>query len=204
MGLFDFMKKKKGSGADEGISWSLKRRIKKAHNKYTPAEERQAALQGLAEDGSRPAIEALIKRFTFYVEPLTKDEREREYVYDVLLGFGKVIVPLIIINIRESDSIQWQLRLYHDLANEEEVLRTLLEIIEAATLSVTVQGMEKDERIDLILCQLGSPPLMLLLVRSRLRQPDDPAAASGQGLLDLHLQLGRAAEQGNPTALAWW
>jgi HEAT repeat protein len=130
MGLFDFMKKKKGSATDDGVSWSLKRRIKKAHNKYTPAEERQAALQGLAEDGSRPAIEALIKRFTFYVEPLTKDEREREYVYDVLLGFGKEIVPLIINNIRESDSIQWQLRLYHDLANEEEVLSTLLEIIE--------------------------------------------------------------------------
>ncbi len=128
MGLFDFLKKKEGS--DDGLSWSLKRRIKKAHNKFTPAEERQGALQGLAEDGSRPAIEALIKRFTFYAEPLTTDEREREYVYDVLLGFGRDIVPLVIKSIRESDSIQWQLRLYHDLASEQEVLSTLIEIIE--------------------------------------------------------------------------
>jgi hypothetical protein len=130
MGLFDFLKKKDGSKPDDGLSWTLKRRIKKAHNKFTPAEERQGALQGLAEDGSRPAIEALIKRFTFYAEPLTTDEREREYVYDVLLGFGRDIIPLVIKSIRESDSIQWQLRLYHDLASEQEVLASLIEIIE--------------------------------------------------------------------------
>jgi hypothetical protein len=130
MGLFDFLKKKEGTKPGDGLSWTLKRRIKKAHNKFTPAEERQGALQGLAEDGSQPAVEALIKRFTFYAEPLTTDEREREYVYDVLLGFGRDIVPLVIKSIRESDSIQWQLRLYHDLASEEEVLATLIEIIE--------------------------------------------------------------------------
>jgi len=130
MGLFDFLKKKEGAKPEDGLSWTLKRRIKKAHNRFTPAEERHGALQGLAEDASQPAIEALIKRFTFYVEPLTTDEREREYVYDVLMGFGRDIVPLVIKSIRESDSIQWQLRLYHDLASEEEVLATLIEIIE--------------------------------------------------------------------------
>ncbi|MBW2261443.1 MAG: hypothetical protein JRG91_05655, partial [Deltaproteobacteria bacterium] len=69
MGLFDLFKKKEGAKSEDGLSWTLKRRIKKAHNKFTPAEERQGALQGLVEDGSRPAIEALIKRFTFYAEP---------------------------------------------------------------------------------------------------------------------------------------
>ena len=46
MGLFDIFKKKEGSGQEDGLSWSMKRRIKKAHNKFTPAEERQGALQG--------------------------------------------------------------------------------------------------------------------------------------------------------------
>jgi hypothetical protein len=130
MGLFDLFKKKEGSKGEEGVSWSLRRRIKKAHSKYSPAEERQGALQGLAEDGSQPAIEALIKRFGFYVEPLTTDEREREYVYDTLMGFGGSIIPLLVKNIRESNSIQWQLRLYHELASEKDVLDTLIEIIE--------------------------------------------------------------------------
>jgi aspartokinase len=131
MGLFDVFRKRDGSGPEDGLTWSLKRKIKKAHNKFTPAEERQAALQGLAEDGSPPAIEALVKRFTFYVEPLTTDEREREYVYDTLLSFGKdAVAPLLVASIRDSDSTHWQLRLYHELASEEEVLETLLEIIE--------------------------------------------------------------------------
>jgi len=129
MGLFDLFRKK-GGGEDDGLNWTMRRRIKKAHNKFTPAEERQGALQALAEDASAPAREALIKRFTFYVEPLTTDEREKEYVYDTLLGFGEEIVPLVVDSIRESDSIQWQLRLYYELASEQEVLRTLIEIIE--------------------------------------------------------------------------
>jgi len=128
MGLFDLFKKKE---TDDGVPWSLRRKIKRAHSKFSPAEERQAALQSLAEDGSPPAVAALIRRFTFYVEPLTTDERERDYVYDRLLDFGKEkTVPPLIRSIRESDSIQWQLRLFHDLASEEEVLETLLEIIE--------------------------------------------------------------------------
>lgn len=130
MGLFDFFKKKDGAPGAEQLSWSLRRKIKKAHNKFTPAEERSAALAGLSEDGSRPAIEALIKRFSFYVEPLTTDEREKDYVYDVLLGRGRDIIPLLIDSIRSCDSLHWQLRLYHELASEEEVLSTLLEIIE--------------------------------------------------------------------------
>jgi HEAT repeat protein len=130
MSLFDIFKKKGDSDPAEVLSWSMKRRIKKAHNKYTPAEERYAALQGLAEDGSKPAIDALIKRFSFYVEPLTTDEREKEYVYDVLLGQGPEIIPQLIESIRTSDSLHWQLKLYHELASEREVLSTLIDIIE--------------------------------------------------------------------------
>jgi HEAT repeat protein len=130
MGLFDIFKKKGSQGDKEELSWSLKRRIKKAHNKFTPAEERFGALQGLAEDGSGPAIQALIKRFTFYVEPGTTDEREKDYVYDVLVGLGPAIIPMLIESIKTSDSLQWQLRMYHDLADEQEVLDTLIEIIE--------------------------------------------------------------------------
>ncbi len=130
MSLFDFLKKKDGPPASDGLSWSLKRRIRKAHNRFTPAEERLAALQGLSEDGSRPAIEALIKRFGFYVEPLTTDEREKEYVYDVLIGLGPSIIPQLIDSIRTSDSLHWQLRLYHEIASEKDVLQTLIGIIE--------------------------------------------------------------------------
>jgi len=128
MGLADFFRKKKQGG--EGVSWSLQRKIKRALNKYVQAPDRQAALQGLVTDGSDEAIKALIKRFTFYVEPLTTDETEKEFVMENLVSFGQRVIPFLIESIKTAESITWQLNTLRQLMNEDELLLTLLDIIE--------------------------------------------------------------------------
>ena len=148
MGLLDLFKKKAAGGGSQDVSWSLSRKIKKAHNRFTQADERMGALYGLQEDGSEPAIKALVKRLTFYVEPLTTDEREKEYVKSVLLERGQQVVPHLVESIRTSNSIQWQLALYHDLAAEEEVLATLLGIIEGYDTEYEKNPQRKIQIID--------------------------------------------------------
>jgi len=128
MGLADFFRKKKQGG--EGVSWSLQRKIKRALNKYVQAPDRQAALQGLVTDGSDEAIKALIKRFTFYVEPLTTDETEKEFVMENLVSFGQRVIPFLIESIKTAESITWQLNTLRQLMNEDELLLTLLDVIE--------------------------------------------------------------------------
>ncbi len=147
MGLLDLFKKKGPEGQGE-VSWSLARKIRKAHNKFTQADERLAALYALKEDGSEPAIKALVKRLTFYVEPLTTDERGKEHVQEALPARGKSVVPHLVESIRTSNSIQWQLAMYHDLAAEEEVLATLLGIIEGFDTEYEKNPQRKIQIID--------------------------------------------------------
>jgi len=125
MGIMDFFKSKDKSG----VPWSLQRKMKKALNKYIQAPERQGALRDLVQDGSDTAIRCLIKRLTFYVEPLTTDETEKEYVHDSLVAFGPRIIPLLVESIKTGESIQWQLNIYKELVSEEELLGSLLGII---------------------------------------------------------------------------
>lgn len=125
MGIMDFFKSKDKSG----IPWSLQRKMKKSLNKYIQAPERQGALRDLVQDGSDAAIRTLIKRLTFYVEPLTTDETEKEYVHDSLVAFGPRIIPSLVESIKTGESIQWQLNIYKELVSEEELLRSLLGII---------------------------------------------------------------------------
>ena len=131
MGLFDFLKSKDKGKEKSAIPWALQRKIKKALNKYMQAQERQGALGALLEDGSDEAIKALLRRLTFLVEPLTTDETEKGYVADSLIEVGPRIIPFLLESIKNSNSIMWQLNIYRELVSEEELLRNLLEIMDA-------------------------------------------------------------------------
>ena len=131
MGLFNFLKGKGKGKEKSAIPWALQRKIKKALNKYTQAQERQGALSGLVEDGSDEAIKALLRRLTFLVEPLTTDETEKGCVADSLIEMGPRIIPLLLESIKTSSSIMWQLNIYKELVSEEELLRNLLIIMDA-------------------------------------------------------------------------
>lgn len=127
MGIFDLFKGKEKDKT--AVPWALDRKIKKALNKFIQAPERQAAIRSLVEEGSDHAIRALIKRLNFYVEPLTTDEEEKNYVKDSLIDFGPKIIPPLLDSIRTGDSIMWQLNIYRELVSEDELLRSLLGII---------------------------------------------------------------------------
>ncbi|MFH1435963.1 MAG: HEAT repeat domain-containing protein [Pseudomonadota bacterium] len=131
MGLFDFLKGKDKGKGKSAVSWALQRKIKKALNKYVQAQERQGALSALVEDNSDEAIKALLRRLTFLVEPLTTDETEKEYVADSLIEKGPRIIPLLLESIKSSSSIMWQLNIYKELVSEEELLQSLLAIMDA-------------------------------------------------------------------------
>lgn len=128
MGIFDLFK---GKAKDkEAPSWSLQRKIKKALNKYIQPQERQAAIRALVDDSSVPAIEALIKRLTIYVEPLTTDETEKNYIMNILAEKGREIIPLLVNSIKTSDSVTWQLNVLREIVSEDEFIKMMLELIE--------------------------------------------------------------------------
>jgi hypothetical protein len=83
MGLFDFF-----SGGPDG---QLKRHSKRAMNLNAQAEDREASLHWLAQDGSEQAILGLLGRYSVTYEHQMKDLNEKELVFELLETLGEQV-----------------------------------------------------------------------------------------------------------------
>src|SRR5689334_15562779 len=90
MGLFDFFKSNTKSGDDKKKkSNAAAKWAEAAGNKRAQAYDRQEAIQALSALASADAAQALLKRFTFNIDPSITDQEEKELAFDGILKAGK-------------------------------------------------------------------------------------------------------------------
>lgn len=135
MGLFDFFKGK--SGKDKGESDSGKKEAPKkssaakwaeaAGSKRAQAPDRQEALQELAKLKTSDAVEALLKRFTFAIDPSITDQEEKEFAYEGIVGAGKeAAVGPVRAFAAKAESVQYPMKILKELLDEEELIDELI------------------------------------------------------------------------------
>lgn len=119
MGLFDRFKggDKKGSPASK---WQA--RISKRTQNY----DRQEAIQALADMASSEAVEALLKRFTFHVDPSITDQEEKESAFRGILRAGDAAVEPVRTFAGRAESLAWPMKIMHELLDEEHYVEQLL------------------------------------------------------------------------------
>lgn len=132
MGLFDFFKgksdkdkgDKSGSDKKEGSkkSSSAAKWAEAAASKRAQAPDRQEALQELSKLKTADAAEALLKRFTFSIDPSITDQEEKEFAYEGILGAGRVAIEPVRAFAMKAESVQWPYKIMKELLDEEEEL----------------------------------------------------------------------------------
>src|ERR1039458_10087550 len=120
MGLFDLFKgggKKaqggdgvKGSAASAAAKWAEKAADKRAQN-----YDRQEALAELSEMGTAEAAAALLKRFTFNMEPSITDQEEKDGAYQGVLAAGQAAIPPIRAFSVKDESLAWHIKILKEL-----------------------------------------------------------------------------------------
>src|SRR5471032_1901679 len=88
MGLMDMI----GMGGPEG---KIRRLTKKAMEKFGPPENRQGAIEELGELKTEPAVDALLLRYTFRVDPGITDDEEKARVLALVLQSGDAALPAV-------------------------------------------------------------------------------------------------------------
>jgi HEAT repeat protein len=121
MGLMDMI----GMGGPEG---KIRRLTKKSMEKFGPAENRQGAIEELGEMKTEPAIDALLLRYTFRVDPGITDDEEKARVLALVLQAADTALPSVKRYILTRDEISWPLRALSDLLPEEAVVKFLVEV----------------------------------------------------------------------------
>jgi len=121
MGLLDML----GMGGPEA---KVRRLQKKAMQKFGPAENRQGAIEELGGLKTEAAIDALLSRYTFRVDPGITDDDEKARVLALVSQAGDVALSPVKRFISSRDEISWPLRALEGLLPEAEVVKFLVEV----------------------------------------------------------------------------
>lgn len=127
MGFFDFLSK------ENRLISKIEKNVKRANNKHTPKDYRQAALYEVMEQaraGHDLAIAGLLARFGVNAEPSIEDEKEKEWVCDALIEIGEKALPRIRRALRSAESVNWVQRVLRNIVDEADYKQELLDVLD--------------------------------------------------------------------------
>ena len=126
MGLFDLFKgspKADGQAAPEGQPGrEVGRPRREAGAELRPAGGHPGALG----DGTADAVEVLLKRFTFHIDPSITDQEEKDAAFRGILRAGKDAIEPVRAFAAKAESLAWPMKIMKELLDEDEYIEELL------------------------------------------------------------------------------
>jgi len=108
---------------------ALQRTIEKATNKLAQQPDRWGALEKLREDGSDEALFGLCKRFGVTSMKGVEDEQEKNWVVDVLVEKGAMVLPALVRYMKGAEQLSFPLRVLEKVADHDKQLAIVDEIL---------------------------------------------------------------------------
>lgn len=134
MGLFDFFKKSKsddaGPSESAGPDKNIVRLGRVAADKHAQNYDRLEAIQALGSVGTADSATALLKRFTFYIEPSITDQEEKDTAFQGILAAGENAITPIRDFCARAESLTWPMKLLEELLEEDDYIDELLTLLE--------------------------------------------------------------------------
>ena len=124
MGLFDRFKSgggdKRAGKTSPAAKWAD--RMERRAQNY----DRQEAIQALADMGTADAVEALLKRFTFHMDPSITDQEEKDSAFRGILRAGKLAIEPVRTFAAKAESLAWPMKIMKELVDERGYVEELL------------------------------------------------------------------------------
>jgi hypothetical protein len=132
MGLFDIFKSKERPGADAGpaVDKNLAKLGRVAGDKHAQNYDRIEAIEALARIHSAEAAAALLRRFTFHIDPSITDQEEKDAAYQGILAAGEAAIEPIRNFCVKGESLTWPLKILKDLVPTERYVEELTKLLE--------------------------------------------------------------------------
>lgn len=132
MGFFDLFKSGKPTGpaptpaGDKNVA----RFAKFAGDKRAQNYDRMEALESLARIPSKDAASALLKRFTFHIDPSITDQEEKDVALRGILAAGEDAIEPIRAFCHKAESLAWPLRILKELLPAERYAEEIVRLLE--------------------------------------------------------------------------
>lgn len=132
MGFFDFLKKSSPPPAGPGgAPWDkrVSGPAKVAGDKRAQTYDRLEALQQLADMKTAHAASALLRRFTFSIDPSITDQEEKDIAFQGILGAGEDAVPAVVEFCLKAEQLTWPLKILRELLPDVTYPKQLIEML---------------------------------------------------------------------------
>jgi len=134
MGLFDIFKGKSEKGKPlAGVpagDKNIARLGKVAGDKHAQNYDRIEAIDALARVANGEAALALLKRFTFHIDPSITDQEEKDAALRGVLAAGEAAIEPIRTFCLRAESLTWPLKILKDLVSSERYVDELIRLLE--------------------------------------------------------------------------
>jgi len=175
MALFGLFGKK----SDEDV---LKKFAEKAGNKRVQAVDRWEAIQALASYKSAEAVEGLLPRFSFHVDPSITDEEEKEAAFNGVVESGEVANAPVAAYLRKAETIAWPVKMLDRLVSADSVVGELIGFLE--TMDIDYER-DPSRKIDLLAFLEERPDSRVVAVVERfLQDANETVRFSAVGAID--------------------
>jgi hypothetical protein len=108
---------------------SLQRTIDKATNKLAQQADRWGAMERLRDDGSEAALYGLCRRFGITSSRGVEDEQEKNWVVDVLVEKGAMVLPPLRRYMTNAEQLSFPLRVLERIVPPPKVLEVVDELL---------------------------------------------------------------------------
>lgn len=131
MGLFDFLKKSSSPPPAANFSKKVAGPAKLVADKRAQAYDRSEAIRQLGELKTEEAAEALLRRFTFTIDPSITDQEEKDAAFDAIVATGEPAVEAIRAFCTKAEVLTWPIRMLHAILDDEAYKAELLDLAES-------------------------------------------------------------------------
>jgi HEAT repeat protein len=132
MGLFDLFKSK-GKTEQPGmpaVDKNVARLGKIAADKHAQNYDRIEAIENLARLGTGEAAAALLRRFTFHIDPSITDQEEKDVAARGIQAAGEAAIEPIRAFCAKAESLTWPLKLLKDLVPSDRYVQEVIQMLE--------------------------------------------------------------------------
>src|SRR5262245_20493067 len=132
MGLFDLFKGKSKQVPEpsQGGDRNIARLGKIAGDKHAQNYDRIEAIEALAKIQNGESAAALLRRFTFYIDPSITDQDEKDAALRGVLGAGEAAIEPIRAFCVKAESLTWPLKILKELVPSDRYVEELLRLLE--------------------------------------------------------------------------
>lgn len=123
MGLFDFFSKP----TPEAV---IQKHAPRIASKRTQNPDRWDSIHAVGKLKSAAAVEALLPRFTFYVDPSITDNEEKDESFRYIVETGDDAVAPVVKFMGKAESLAWPLKILERITSPERVVTELLALLE--------------------------------------------------------------------------